>query len=103
MKQIYKFYKDDCPPCKGLAPVWDELKKEFGEKVKFTEVDVGNPTGMQFAIDSGIGSVPTITSSDGFRHSGVITKEEFKNKFLKDEINTDWMGGNGIDWMGTQI
>lgn len=103
MKAIYKFSKEACEPCKLVAPVWKEAKDKFGDSVNFVEVSIDNPDGMKRAVELGIRAVPSFASSDGFRHTGVISKEEFEQKFLKNEIGTGWMGGNGTDWSSGTI
>ncbi len=51
-------FTDWCKPCKMMAPVIDELAKEFSGKVVFGKLDVdANP---QTAAQFGIMSIPTI-------------------------------------------
>lgn len=51
-------YTDWCSPCKMMAPVIDELAKEFAGKVAFGKLDVdANP---QTAAQFGIMSIPTL-------------------------------------------
>jgi thiol-disulfide isomerase/thioredoxin len=103
MKAIYKFSKEGCPPCKLVAPVWTELKAKFGDNINFIEVSIDNEAGMKRAVELGIRAVPAFASSDGFRHTGVITKEQFEQKFLKNETGTGWMGSSGTDWSSGTI
>ena len=55
---LVDFWADWCAPCKMVAPLLDELAKEYDGKVKFTKVDVDdNP---QTAMQYGIRSIPTL-------------------------------------------
>lgn len=55
---VVDFWATWCGPCKMVAPVMDELDKQYEGKIKFTKLNVDdNPsTSMQF----GIASIPTI-------------------------------------------
>ncbi|MFZ3077273.1 MAG: thioredoxin [Candidatus Aenigmatarchaeota archaeon] len=51
-------YTDWCGPCKMMAPVIDELAREFAGKVVFGKLDVdANP---QISAQFGIMSIPTV-------------------------------------------
>ena len=55
---LVDFWADWCAPCKMVAPLIDELAKEYDGKIKFTKVDVDdNP---QTAMQYGIRSIPTL-------------------------------------------
>lgn len=69
-----------CPPCKKMAPIWEELSKELVD-TKIFKVDA-TESAPQFVIDMGIKSVPTIL----FYRNGVlfdnITGERNKQQLL---------------------
>ena len=55
---VVDFWAEWCGPCKMIAPLVEELAREYEGKVKFTKLDVdSNPqTPMQF----GIRGIPTL-------------------------------------------
>ena len=75
MVTVKRFSASWCQPCKQLAPVFEELKKEMTE-VTFETIDVDQ--NREAAIEQGIVSVPTvILEKDGqqlYRFSGVLPK-----------------------------
>lgn len=55
---LVDFWAEWCGPCKMIAPVVDELAKEFDGKVKFTKLNVDfNP---QTSAKYGVRSIPTL-------------------------------------------
>ena len=55
---VVDFWASWCGPCKMLSPVIDELSEEFGEKVKFTKVNVDdNP---EVSSKFSVSSIPTV-------------------------------------------
>lgn len=75
MVTVKRYTATWCGPCKQLAPVFEELKKEMTE-VTFETIDVDQ--NREAAIEQGIVSVPTvILEKDGqqlYRFSGVLPK-----------------------------
>ncbi len=55
---IVDFYADWCGPCKMLAPVLEELQKEYGGKIQVYKVDTQKE--RELASVFGIRSLPTI-------------------------------------------
>lgn len=73
-----------CIPCKMMAPILDELTKEYEGRMKVTFIDVwANPDeGKKY----GIQTIPTqiFYGSDGqelFRHVGFLAKEDILAKW----------------------
>lgn len=51
-------YADWCGPCKMIAPIVEQLSKEYGDKVEFISVNVdSNPTST---ASYGVRSIPTL-------------------------------------------
>ena len=55
---IVDFYADWCGPCKAVAPVLEELSKEYDGRLKFVKVDVD--ANQDLSSDLGIVSIPTL-------------------------------------------
>lgn len=55
---IIDFYADWCGPCKMVAPLLDELTKEYADKIVVYKVNVDKESGL--ANDFAIRSIPTI-------------------------------------------
>lgn len=79
---ILDIYATWCGPCQQMAPLFDELEKELGDKVKFAKLNVDEA--RELSIQYGVTSVPTfVFIKDGvIRHkeTGYMAKEDFKNK-----------------------
>ena len=79
---VVDFYADWCGPCKMMAPVLDEAKDEYGDKVVFAKINVDENKAT--AIDNKIMSIPTLLFfRDGQiadRVSGVLDKATLYGK-----------------------
>ena len=53
---VIDFYAPWCGPCKMLEPIFDEVSKEYKDKVDFYKVDIDEE--MEIAIAFGVRSVP---------------------------------------------
>jgi thioredoxin 1 len=64
------FFATWCGPCKRLAPVVDELAREYAGKLKVVKLDVD--TGADTASQYGIAGVPTLLFFKGGAEAGRV-------------------------------
>ena len=72
---------DKCIPCKMMAPVLEELTKEYKGVFDVEFIDVWQPENKEKAIAHGIRSIPTQIFFDAsgkelWRHEGFISRED---------------------------
>ena len=76
------FWAEWCGPCKMIAPIVEELAEEFGDKIKFTKLDVD--TNPQSATNFGIRGIPTLLIFNGGKPVetvvGAVPKSVLKKK-----------------------
>ena len=79
---IVDFWATWCPPCKVIAPVLDDLAKEYKGQIYIYKVDVDKEP--QLASAFGIQSIPTLLfvpmTGDPRAEVGAIPKETFKDR-----------------------
>ena len=79
---LVDFGAEWCGPCRALAPIVEELAKEFDGRIKFGTVDIDDS--RQVAAQFGIMSVPTIiffkAAEAVDKVVGLRPKAELKNK-----------------------
>lgn len=82
---VVDFYAPWCGPCNMVAPIMEDLSKEYDEKVDFYKVDVDEEN--ELSAYFGIRSIPTILfiTADGAmsRHTGALLREQLKNEINK--------------------
>ena len=87
MPVVCDFFATWCGPCKMLAPVMEEVSKEFADKAVFVKVDVDeNP---ELARRYGIMSIPLVVvfknGEEAAKSLGYTSKEETR-QFLQDNL-----------------
>lgn len=85
---LLKVYSMMCGPCQVVTPIFSELSTELGNKVKFCKIDLSFE--LELLKELEVTSVPTILFiKDGKiidRHSGLISKEDLRNKVVGSGI-----------------
>lgn len=75
---LVDFWASWCGPCRRIAPILEEIAKEYKDSVKIGKVNVDNY--KKFSIDLGVQVLPTIiVYKDGkeqTRIKGAVSKEE---------------------------
>ena len=79
---LVDFWAEWCGPCKMIAPIVDELAKEYAHRMKFCKLNVD--TSPDTATRYGIMSIPTLMFFKKGKVMeqvvGVLTKAELKKK-----------------------
>ena len=82
---LVDFYADWCGPCKMMAPVIDELEKEYAGKIKVGKVDVDADEDL--AGEYGVMSIPMFGIFKGGQlvdsAIGAIPKGSLEEKIVK--------------------
>lgn len=59
---VIDFYADWCGPCRQIAPLFEELESEYGDRIQFSRVNVDDSA--EHAARYGITSIPTFIFLD---------------------------------------
>jgi thioredoxin 1 len=79
---IVDFWAEWCPPCRMIAPVFEELSKEYKGKLKFAKLDTDK--NQTIAVKYGVMSIPTLSifhkGRPVERIVGAVPKDHLKSK-----------------------
>ena len=82
---VVDFWAEWCGPCRMIAPIIDEVAKEYEEKVVVGKIDIDNNPNI--TVQFGIRNIPTLLffkEGELFdKHVGVIRKPELIEKIKK--------------------
>jgi thioredoxin 1 len=77
---IIDFYADWCAPCRMVAPILEELKEEYGDKLNIYKVDTESEQNLSAMF--GIQSIPSLlfvpVEGQPQMAMGALPKETFK-------------------------
>jgi thioredoxin 1 len=80
---VLDIYATWCGPCQQMAPIIDELEKEFGDKYLFAKLNVDEAREISIK-EYGVTSVPTfVFIKEGVvkgKETGYMSKEVFQEK-----------------------
>src|SRR3989338_5196887 len=84
---VVDYWAPWCGPCRAMAPIFEELSKEF-KKVKFTKLNVDE--NQEIASKLGIQGIPTLIlfkeGKEIKRRTGLLSKSALK-ELLEDNFS----------------
>ncbi len=87
---LIDFYADWCAPCKMVAPVLEELSKEYGDKLNIYKIDT--EAEQELAGVFGIRSIPSLLfvplNAQPQMAMGALPKDSFE-KAIKDVLGVE--------------
>lgn len=82
---IIDFYAEWCGPCKMMAPMMEQIKEEYGDRIKIYKIDIDK--NRPLAEKHNIQAVPTLfiykKGNQLYRVAGVPSKVELKREIDK--------------------
>ena len=85
---VLDFWAEWCPPCRALAPTFEELAKQYAGRVRFVKLNVDE--NQQVPQRFGIKGIPTLVFFDGGREvervvgaSSKAALERIVDKYVK--------------------
>jgi len=87
---LIDFYADWCGPCKMVAPVLEELQKEYGDKIVIYKIDTEEQ--QELAGMFGVQSIPSLlfvpTEGQPQMAMGALPKQSFE-KAISDVLKVE--------------
>jgi thioredoxin 1 len=88
---LVDFWAPWCTPCHAVAPVFEELSREYAGRVKFVKVDVTNA--QRIATAMGVMAIPNIVLFD--RGEVVDRRVGVQPKSILEEMIEQSLRGSG--------
>jgi len=82
---IVDFWAPWCGPCLALAPVFEQVAREFGDRAYFVKVNVDEAT--EIAFEFGIMSIPTLIAFVNGEPADI------RIGYMPAKVLTKWIGG----------
>lgn len=79
---LVDFWAEWCGPCRAVAPILEEISKEYGSKIKIVKLNTDEESAI--AIKYGITSIPTMNVFVGGQVVKTIVGAKPKPMLLKD-------------------
>ena len=79
---LYKIYKEDCPPCKTMTKLLGLI--EISEGINIIPIDAKNENNKWFIDKHSIKITPTLLFENGLKLEGVKRKEILQ-KFIENK------------------
>jgi thioredoxin reductase (NADPH) len=79
-KVVLDFYSTECPPCEALAPKYDALAKEYGDRIVFLKIH--RQENRELAVSLGITSSPSVLFFNKGERVGSILKGDIEMEAL---------------------
>lgn len=54
------YFASWCGPCKMMAPILEEIKKLFADRIKIIKIDIDKPANRPLVMNHRVQSVPTL-------------------------------------------
>jgi thioredoxin reductase (NADPH) len=79
-KVALDFYSTECPPCEALAPKYEALAKEYGDRIVFLKMH--RQENRDLAVSLGVTSSPSVLFFDKGEQVGSILKGDIEMEAL---------------------
>lgn len=57
---LVDYFATWCGPCKMMAPILEEIKKLFADRIKIIKIDIDKPANRPLVMNHRVQSVPTL-------------------------------------------
>ncbi len=86
-KVLVDFWGTTCEPCKALMPKIMEFEEKYGDKIKFTKLNISGA--RRLAISQKVLGLPTITIYSGGEKVQELTKDQATPDAIEEMIKAN--------------